>query len=132
MYTKNEQRNIEVIAPAELGTYLAMFIMSVRKEIGGQMEDYEPGSLLSTFNSIGRYLRGVGYTEDLTLSPSFQHCRDVLASKRKLLKSEGKGNLPNKAQAFTAADIKVLFNKNVLGTSECLSSKCTVSSALFT
>ena len=51
-----------------------------------KVEKHEPWSLQSKVSSIGCYPKDGGYTEELRSSPSFAHCTDVLAKKRKLLK----------------------------------------------
>ena len=46
----------------------------------------------------------------------FKHSRDVLMSKRKLLKQQGKGNRENKAEILSKDEINILYEKNLLGT----------------
>ena len=52
---RNESRLIEEIAPKELNTYIAEFIITVRKKDSN--EDYEPSSLRSLMATFERYLK---------------------------------------------------------------------------
>ena len=71
---RNEQRSIECIPPPELDKLLAMHMISARKtDMGGNLEEYEPQSLTSKFNSIARYVRDKRYEEDIKASPIFNH-----------------------------------------------------------
>ncbi|CAC5360214.1 unnamed protein product [Mytilus coruscus] len=45
----------------------------------------------------------------------FKHSRDVLTSKRKYLRQQGKGNRPNQADPITKEEIDMLYQKGLLG-----------------
>lgn len=74
------------IPPPELNMYHARFFFSGRRRDGSE---YEPETLREYFGSFARHLREHG----------FSHRREVLMSKRKQLKSEGKGNRKRKTLA---------------------------------
>jgi hypothetical protein len=48
--------------------------------------------------------------------PEFSHTRRVLEAKRKSLKSLGKGNKPNRAEALSSEEISLLREKGIIGT----------------
>jgi len=47
----------------------------------------------------------------------FEQARRALQSKQKDLKQKGKGNKPNASVALTIEEIKLLYDKELLGTS---------------
>lgn len=57
------------------------------------------------------------YPHNIVTSDLFAASREVLASRRKILKGEGKGNQPNKADSFTDEMIDMMWEKGVLGES---------------
>ena len=107
---------MESIPVAELNQYLARLFLSVRSQ---KNEEYEPDSLKSIQSSISRYLMEKNGTNILQ-DKEFHHSREVLAAKRKHLKSQGLGNKKRKADPFTSTEIDLLFEKNLLGTSKFL------------
>ena len=113
--TKQEARDPRVINNMELDKYIANFLISVRKIGGGE---YEPDSLTSKYNSIARYLKDAQPPRDIKKSKDFEHSRQVLAAKRKQLKSMGKGNRPHKANRMEDAEIRILKEKGELGIGE--------------
>ncbi|XP_067022164.1 uncharacterized protein KIAA1958-like [Acropora muricata] len=113
---KNESRHIEEIAPKELNAYIAEFIITVRKKDGN--EDYEPSSLRSLMASFERYLKKKNYGFSIMEGDAeFEQARKALQSKQKDLKQKGKGNTPNASVALTEEEIKLLYDKELLGTS---------------
>ena len=78
--------------------------------------DYEPDTLTSMQGSIFRYLQDQGYPANIKTSGQFKHSRDVLASRRKLLKAQGLGNKKAKADSFSPEEIEILYDKGFLGT----------------
>lgn len=111
---QNELRKIEDIPVTEVDQILARFFLSVRSQ---KNEEYEPDTIKSIQTSISRYLlekKGVNILKD----KEFQHSRDVVASKRKQLKSYGLGNKRLKADPFSSEEIKSLYEKNLLGASK--------------
>ena len=69
-----------------------------------------------SFRSIDRYLSDLGYPASLTKDDAFALSRKVLASKRKELKSLGKGNGDNKTDALSPTEEDLLWEKGSLGT----------------
>ena len=112
---RNESRHIEEIAPKELNAYIAEFIITVRKKDGN--EDYEPSSLRSLMASFERYLKKKNYGFSIMKDAEFEQARKALQSKQKDLKQKGKGNTPNASVALTEEEIKLLSDKELLGTS---------------
>jgi hypothetical protein len=118
--TQNCLISIEDIPAEELDKHLAMFFLSVRKVKPDERGDteYEPDTLSAMSNSVARYLRQKGYKWELKTDPAFKHSRDVLQSKRKGLKSQGKGNKDRQAEPFTKDEIEILKTKSLIGTGE--------------
>ncbi|XP_067049127.1 uncharacterized protein [Acropora muricata] len=112
---RNESRLIEEIAPKELNAYIAEFIITVRKKDGN--EDYEPSSLRSLMASFERYLKKKNYGFSIMKDAEFEQARKALQSKQKDLKQKGKGNKPNASVALTEEEIKLPYDKELLGTS---------------
>ncbi len=112
---KNEQRKISQIPANTLDKYLASFYFSVRQKTG---EEYEPSSLQAMACSIQRYLKSNGYPENINTSSKFGHSQEVLNSKMKELKSQGKGNVPNKSEPLSEEEINILYEMGLLGHGE--------------
>ncbi|XP_076075713.1 uncharacterized protein KIAA1958-like [Mytilus galloprovincialis] len=55
-------------------------------------------------------------TISIKKDPEFAHSRRVLETKKKSLKSMGKGNKPNKADSLTGDEIAILRGKGIIGT----------------
>lgn len=109
---QNEEREVGSIPSPELDLLLARFFMTAKKADGGE---YEPDTLKSMQGSINRYLGEKGSTVNLIEDKEFKHSRDVLTSKRKYLRQQGKGNRPNQADPFTKEEIDMLYQKGLLG-----------------
>ena len=110
---RNESRLIEEIAPKELKAYIAEFIITVRKKDSN--EDYEPSSLRSLMASFERYLKKKNYGFSIMKDAEFEQARKALRSKQKDLTQKGKGNKPNASVALTEEEIKLLYDKELLG-----------------
>jgi hypothetical protein len=108
---RNECRNLENMLPKELDGYLARFYLNIRKQDG---TEYEPTSLSCFRQSVWRYLKDHGYSTNIMTDPVFIHSTDVLKAKRKELKSQGKGNRPQKSEAFSSQDLDILYSKNLI------------------
>ncbi|CAH3153647.1 unnamed protein product, partial [Pocillopora meandrina] len=104
--TKDEDRKIEDIPAAD------EFIISVRTEDGNE---YEPTSLRSLMASFERHLKKKGYSAGIINDLVFQKTRKVLQSKQKQLKKQGKGNKPKASVALTTEELKILYEKGLLG-----------------
>lgn len=92
-----EGRDLHLIPPAELDIYLADYFLKCRKPDG---EEYEPGSISCIYSSVKRYLEEKKYTANLTTDPAFATLRRAIASKKKQLKKDGKGNRPNRVSIY--------------------------------
>ena len=112
---RNESRPIEEISSKELNAYIAEFIITVRKKDSN--EGYEPSSLRSLMASFERYLKKKNYGFSIMKDVEFEQARKALQSKQKDLKKKGKGNKPNASVALTEEEIKLLYDKELLGTS---------------
>ncbi|MES9905046.1 MAG: DUF3504 domain-containing protein [Sedimenticola sp.] len=108
----NESRQIEEIPANELSSLLSRFIISVKKQNG---DEYEPSCLKGMLGSFDRQLRRKEYGESIATGAAFSKVRDTLAKKQRQLKSEGKGNLPNKTDPLTDEDVEQLWNSDQLG-----------------
>lgn len=105
----------EIPSP-ELNMYLARLFLSVRGPGGSE---YEPETLREYLGSFARHLRENGYQHNIVESHLFSHAREVLMSKRKQLKSQGKGNRKRKADPLHEDFIK-LRESNQLGSGKFL------------
>ncbi|XP_058969405.2 uncharacterized protein KIAA1958-like [Pocillopora verrucosa] len=110
--TKDEDRKIEDIPAAELNEFISEFIISVRTEDGNE---YEPTSLRSLMASFERHLKKKGYSASIINDLVFEKTRKVLQSKQKQLKKQGKGNKPKASVALTTEELKILYEKGLLG-----------------
>jgi integrase len=107
-----EDRSLRDIPPGTMDLYVGGFLMSLKKEKGG---DYEPDSLTGFHRAINRRLEELNYGYDLVKSAEFKTSKDVLAARRRELKQAGKGNKPNKADALTPQDEEKLWETGQLG-----------------
>ncbi|CAG2237633.1 unnamed protein product [Mytilus edulis] len=114
---QNEEREVESIPSPELDLFLARFFMTAKKGDGGE---YEPDTLKSMQGSINRFLAEKGSLVNLIEVKEFKHSRDVLTSKKKYLRQQGKGNRPNQADPFTREEIDMLYQKGLLGNAQSL------------
>lgn len=109
---QNEQREFHEIPPQELHLLFARFFMTAKKCDGGS---YEQDTLKSIQGSINRHLSEKHCNIDLIKDKEFKHSRDVLVSRRKLLRQSRKGNKPKKAEPLTKEEIDILYEKRLLG-----------------
>ena len=110
--TKNEDRKIEDIPAVELNEYISQFIISVHTKDGNE---YEPTSLRSLVASFERHLKKKSYSVSIINDLVFEKTRKVLQSKQKQLKKQGKGNKPKASVALTSEELKILYEKCLLG-----------------
>ncbi|CAG2226036.1 unnamed protein product [Mytilus edulis] len=89
---QNEEREVESIPSPELDLFLARFFMTAKKAISGE---YDPDNKIyaQQYQSV---LAEKGSAVTLIEDKEFKHSRDVLTSKRKYLRQQGKGNRPTK------------------------------------
>ena len=114
LQTKGETREIAEIPPVELNELLSEFILSVRTKEG---QEYEPSSLRGMVASFERHLKRKSYPVSIINDLAFEKLRKTLQSKQKQLKKQGRGNKPNASVALTEDEIKLLFDKGLLGVS---------------
>ena len=99
---KSEVRDPHHIPADQLDTYLAQFILSVRKEwrlpIDHELRQYEPETLTAIHSSVHRFLNDNGYASNTKADDYFRHSRAVLSAKKKELKQLGKGNTRKQRQ----------------------------------
>ena len=112
---RNQSRLVEEIPPKELNACISKFITTLRKKDNN--EDYEPSSLRSLMASFERHLKKKNYGFSIMKDAEFEQARKALRSKQKDLKPKGKGNKPNASVALTEEEIKLLHDKELLGTS---------------
>ena len=86
--------------------------MTATKQNG---EEYEPDNFKLIQFSINRFLAEKGSTVNIVEDREFKHSRDMLVSKRKMLRQQGRGNKERRADPFTQDEIEILYSKNFLG-----------------
>ena len=121
---KDETREVENIPPSELNEYLSEFILSVKKK--STNDEYEPCTLRSFVSSFDRYLKSKDYGYSIVKDAVFERTRKTLQAKQRDLKKKGKGNKPNASTALNESQIKLLYEKKLLGTSSPESSLNTI------
>ena len=80
--------------------------MTATKQNG---EEYEPDTFKLIQFSINRFLAKKGSTVNIVEDREFKHSRDVLVSKRKMLRQQGRGNKERRAEPFTQDEIEIIF-----------------------
>ena len=100
----NEHRPLEEIPKEELEIYLAAFFASMRNQRTGG--EYEPGTLRTKKGSIDRYLKSKG--SDVRIS-EMSLTKSMIKSKQNMLKAQGKGKGPNKAEALSIDEEEILW-----------------------
>lgn len=113
--TEQEYKNIHEIAPDLLDEYIANYILSVKKN---DQTEYEPTTIRNMISSIERHLkRNTFPVKMMTVKDSnhFQQTRDALRAKQRSLKKMGKGNKPNAASPVSDSELRILFEKDLLG-----------------
>ena len=94
---------------------MANFIIVAKKKDGS---DYEPTSIRGIMSSIDRKLRRHRYVHYLggdEKHTKFPLTKEILKTKMKLLKKQGKGNKTNRAQTITDSELDILYESNLLG-----------------
>lgn len=105
-----------------MNNIICSFFIDARKEDGGH---FETSSMNNFFSVVKAYLKeNRGW--DLESEAEFQGSRDVKKAKLKLLKTEGKGNRPNRAEALTFEEEEALFESGEFGFSNPTSLQRTV------
>ena len=113
-----EQREIEEIQPKELDVLLSRFLLSTKKTKNcgkKNIKEFEPSTLRGILGSVKRYLSEKGYESDIFSDRDFKLTRDTLKAKCIDLKEKGLGNKENRADPFTNDEIRMLYDKKLLG-----------------
>ena len=107
-----ERRKVEEIPLAEVDSLLSNFYFTVKKK---DNTEYEPDTLSSMSRSIQRHLDDKKARVSILQDEEFKVSREVLKSKRRELRKQGKGNNPNATEALTNEDIERIFDENQFG-----------------
>lgn len=108
----NESRDITEIPVRELDNILCQFFINA-KTIKGQL--YEPDSLTGIRNGLQRVLEERGSKHNIREDPDFGKSRRVLASRRKELTKQGKGNKPNATRPLSTEEVQQLYKAGYFG-----------------
>ncbi len=92
---QGENRELIDIPPNTMDQHIGNFIMNYQNNKTGKVNDIEPDTLSDAHRNINKCLDRAGYGHNLFTSPQFKLSREVLAARRKELKSIGKGNKTN-------------------------------------
>ena len=92
-----EKRKITEIPPAELDSLLCNFYITAKKK---DNTEYELDTMSAFSRSIQRYLDDNSAKINILKDEEFKVSREVLKSKRRELRKQGKGNKPNATVAL--------------------------------
>ena len=90
---------------------LCSFLIEAKRDNG---QNYETSTLHSFFSLVGRYMKD-NKIGNLDSDQEFQGARDVKGAKLKVIKSDGKGNRPNRTTSLSEEEEMLLFEKGQLG-----------------
>ena len=110
---KNENRQLHLIPKVNMNCFIGEYILEFKNQITG--EDVEPDTLSSAVRMLNKYLQRHGCNYDISKDHEFELCREVLATRRKELTADGKGNKPNKAVPLTKSNETALFERGQMG-----------------
>ena len=122
---EEELRNVEEIPPAQLNELLSEFVLTVSLTASlchlwfwtKDDNDFAPTLLRGMIAGFERYLKRKNYQAGIINNLVFEKTRKTLHSKQKQLKKQGRGNKPNASVPVTEEEMKVLYNKGLLGIS---------------
>ena len=97
--------DLKIISKTAWNSLLCSFMVDAKKEDG---ENYETSTIHTFFSLVGRYMKD-NKIGDLATDQDFQGARDVKKAKLKVLKSDGKGNRPNRATSLSEEEEGLLF-----------------------
>ena len=126
-----ETRKFYELPKTELDKLMSNFFILAKKtskKPTGQTTDdlYEPDTLTSFRNTWQRVIADKGFKYNIKKDPEFEKSREVLASKRKELTNQGKGNKPNAARALEQSEVNKLYETGFFGTNNAISLQRTV------
>ena len=107
-----EKRRITEIPPAELDSLLCNFYITAKKT---DNTEYAPDTISTFSRSAQRYLDDNSAKINILKDEEFRVSREVLKSKRRELRKQGKGNKPNATVALANEDIERIFDENQFG-----------------
>ena len=107
-----EKRKLLKIPPDELDKLLCNFYINAKKK---DNSEYEPDTMSSFSRSIQRYLDDNNAKINILKDEEFKVSRDILKSKPRELRKQGKGNKPNATAALTNKDIERISEENQFG-----------------
>ena len=107
-----ERRQLTEIPADELDSLLCNFHITAKKK---DDTEYEPDTMSSFPRSIQRYLDDNNAKINILKDEQFKVSREVLKSKRRELRKQGKGGRPNATEALSNEDIELIFNENQFG-----------------
>ena len=106
-----EKRKITEIPPVELDSLLGNFYITAKKD----NTEYKPATMSAFSRSIQRYLDDNRAKINIPKDEEFKVSREVLKSKRRELRKQGKGNKPNATVPLANQDIERIFDENQFG-----------------
>ena len=114
--TKGCQSSMIELDPDTLDSYIAGWILDLRKSDG---QEFEPSSLTSYLANLNRFFNFQGKKFDIIKDKqTFELTHKTLKSRKRDLKKQGKGNFPNKACGLESGDEEKLWVKGCLGSGD--------------
>lgn len=107
-----ESRPPECMSPTELDQMFAFFFKETKRLDG---EEFQPISLKSFQNSLDRYLKTKNYPYSVLNDKVFMLSRNVLWSRKKELKKQGKVVKPITTETLAPGEEEQLWKKGYLG-----------------
>ena len=107
LHSWQEFRNLKDMDIETIDQLIGFWLVDVKKDSG---DNYEPGTLNSYLSSLCGHLRDLGH--DIS---KLEVVKRVSKAKAKDLKSQGKGNTPNRAGCLTATEENKLWESGALG-----------------
>ena len=109
---RNAPLDIELLPPSELDPLLQTFYAEIRKQNG---KDYEPSCLANMLSGIDRYLKEKQYKFSIVRDREFSTSKSVLEGKARILRENGMGKRPNKAESLTRSEEEILWTSDQFG-----------------
>lgn len=119
----NEKRSMISLRPALLDQYIAGWLLNYKtfKKVDGVRVamNPEPGTLMTYFRGLCGYLKENKYPHDIARDKeNFSMTHNIIKSRSKDLKSQGMGNLPNKARLIEDEEEERMWESGALGDHE--------------
>ena len=102
---------VEEALKDDINRLLCAFVIRCKMENG---DDYEVNSLRSMFTFLTNYVKQIK-KGDIDSDQEYQGLRDVKKAKIKVVKSEGKGNQPNKSSHLTREEEDQMYKTGQFG-----------------